>query len=192
MQKEANSNEIAELCFIYNERNKLNAERNTARHKRNYLLGVRRAWIVRFKFEKSECFKKIKTLPGIDASTIEAIKRSYLKSNPLPVKYQKMQISDINLMILELEKTVSDMKFMIAIHTKNTRRRVLNLIKNTGCHPKYIDGDVKWIDQWTLDHKDDKGYCVQGKFIKRMSKQYVEVLAHQFELNNEIHKLLGD
>jgi hypothetical protein len=181
MQKEANLNEIAELCFIYNERNKLNVERNKARYKRKYLLNIKRAWIVHFKFEKSHLLKKLKSYPGLDVATLENEKKIYLKCNPLPVKYKKMQLSDINLMILKLEKIISDMKVMTAIHTKKSRHRVLYLIKNTQCHPKYIDGGVQWIDQWSFD----------GKFIKRMSKEYVEILAHRFQLNSEIDNILG-
>lgn len=143
---------INEICYIYCQRNSLGKERDKMRYKLKYLLDIKRA---------------IKA-DGKDTR------------NPIPRTFRDTTKSQINLIILEAQRSVLSTKISVMKHTSKYQKRLSILINETNCHPVYSMGLVANLN-W---YNNDSG---PANFIDLNA---MKTRAIEFELSKSIHDMI--
>lgn len=168
---EDNKTTIDEICYIYNIRNELAANRDRLRHKLRYLQAIKRSIQVRDN-------------PNLDEPL--SYRKEYLAKYPIPKSRKSTTLKDINAEVLKMEGDLCYAKVAIMKHTKRYSKKTKELAKKVHYSPKYVCGVVVSINIYSKH--DEQGTPMNVVFI---GKKEMKSRADQFNLNKAIDKMLG-
>lgn len=137
---------IREIAYIYHIRNMLGRERDRLRHKLNYLRDIKNSKQAKDNFESSALWRRIKQQHKMpDPELITAERARYLKDNPIPRRFSDIKLSELNIMLLEAERKVVDIKIKVMKHTRKYDKRLKELSEVATHTPRYVCGLVQML-----------------------------------------------
>jgi hypothetical protein len=174
---------IKELCYIANERNKINLRRHRARYKKQYwskAVTVTEAYIG----SNSE-LRKLE-LRGNRQAAVYAIKDRFEKirsSNPYPKKWMQMGLMKLRSLTLKYEGEYAIAKHQTMEYTFATNERVREILAKINGSITYNNGSISSIRvEKTISPNNFIGYTLTPTQITEYAVQ------HELDLN--IDKIL--
>lgn len=174
---------IRELCFIANERNKINLRRHRARYKKQYwskAITVTEAYIgSNSELRKWEAKGNRQALVASIKQDFESVK----KNNPYPKKWIEMGLMKLRSLTLKYEGEYAIAKHQTMEYTFATNERVREILTKINGSITYDNGSISSIRvEKTISPNNFIGYTLNPTQITQYAMEY--------ELDLNVDKML--